>query len=71
VIEDWGGSAEEANFGDAGSETSKKKTSFCPLRTERRPPHASTFPSLERPTWCGSLLDPPGAGSGTVFRILP
>ena len=38
------------NFGLLGSATSKKKTSFWPLRTLNRPPAASTRPSAESPT---------------------
>jgi len=31
----------------------------------------SVRPSRERPTWCGSLPDAPGCGSGSVLMTLP
>jgi len=44
------GLADERNLGLFGFETSKKKISFCLLKTLGNPPAASTFPSAESPT---------------------
>jgi hypothetical protein len=68
---EFGACVDRRNFGLRASLMSKKKMSFCPLSTLKRPPQARMFWSAEVWQWCGSLPKLPGGGRGTVRSTWP